>query len=268
MPRSFKYWERMAEVREREERLHNTLFFALLAVGTVVFYILHLNTSEKLEQAILRRNWRKAKQIVEQCQRLPPTRGVSVLVEAIEAKASIEFITLLLAKGADVNERARDDWTPLHSAIFKSASPDVIKLLIRHGADVNARTKCGSAPLHFACGRNAKELVELLLQQLGEGQVNAVNHQRETALHWAAKANALRAAQCLVRAGAKAELVNDKLETAWMLAPSPQMRDLLRRAQVIQSVLLLLLHRGPGATRPAISRLPRDLIRILLRDYL
>ncbi|KAH9255238.1 hypothetical protein BASA81_006678 [Batrachochytrium salamandrivorans] len=266
MPRSFKHWERMAEAREREERLHNTLFFALLAVGTVVFYILHLNTSEKLEQAILRRNWRKAKQIVEQCKRLPPTRGVSVLVEAIEAGASIEFITLLLVKGAGVNERSRDDWTPLHSAIFKSASSEVIKLLIRHGADINARTKCGSAPLHFACGRNAKELVELLLGCAGI-QVNAINHQRETALHWAAKANALRAAQCLVRAGAKVELVNDKLENAWMLAPSPQMRDLLRRAGVIQSVLLLL-HRSPSVTRPAISRLPRDLIRILLRDYL
>lgn len=93
--------------RQQSERVQTILFWGLAAVAGIVFYILHMNTSEKLQRAIARRNWRGAKKLLEECPKLPETKTLGVLVEAIEAGAAIDFVEKLLKKGANPNERSR-----------------------------------------------------------------------------------------------------------------------------------------------------------------
>lgn len=59
----------------------------------------------------------------------------------------------LLAKGADVNKRDHEQWTPLMTAAFQAArdpkAVPMVKLLLAHGADANA-SKEGTTALHVA----------------------------------------------------------------------------------------------------------------------
>jgi uncharacterized protein len=51
-----------------------------------------------------------------------------------------ELLELLLAQGADIQQRGHNDWTPLHwAAVNDDAS--AVEFLLGHGADPNARTR-------------------------------------------------------------------------------------------------------------------------------
>ena len=77
---------------------------------------------------------------------------VSVRAERLEfplsdAKAEVwwktvtpETIADYVAKGADVNAKDENGWTPLHVAGGFNQNPAVIKALVRLGADVNAKS--------------------------------------------------------------------------------------------------------------------------------
>ena len=76
---------------------------------------------------------------------------------------SVVIAEYLIAKGADVNARMRQQVTPLHALALSSGNVDLARLLIRKGADVNARDVTGSTPLEHAARRGAKALIDLLL---------------------------------------------------------------------------------------------------------
>jgi len=72
----------------------------------------------------------------------------------------LETAALLLERGADIEARDQNGWTPLHMA----DSPEAVAFLVEHGADVNAVDDSGFTPLGRALG---KELVEAALRQHG-----------------------------------------------------------------------------------------------------
>jgi hypothetical protein len=76
-----------------------------------------------------------------------------------------EVAELLLAKGADVNAKNNDGFTPLHSAAAQGHK-DVAELLLAKGADANAKDKDGYIPLYWAAQMQHDELVTLLAPSL------------------------------------------------------------------------------------------------------
>lgn len=60
-----------------------------------------------------------------------------------------EVVELLIAKGAEINAKAKDGDTPLHDASYEG-KVGVAELLIARGADVNAADKSGDTPLVYA----------------------------------------------------------------------------------------------------------------------
>jgi ankyrin repeat protein len=52
----------------------------------------------------------------------------------------LEIVKLLLASGADPNQRGINDWTPLHSAVAYR-NLDAIRILVDAGADPHLRTR-------------------------------------------------------------------------------------------------------------------------------
>lgn len=90
-----------------------------------------------------------------------------------------ELTRILIAEGADVNERAGElEWLPLHFA----QSVPCIKVLLAEGADVNAVNKEGVSALHNYNYYSADcvEQVELLLRR--GAWVNPRNKQGKTPL--------------------------------------------------------------------------------------
>ncbi|HJS23338.1 MAG TPA: ankyrin repeat domain-containing protein [Pyrinomonadaceae bacterium] len=92
---------------------------------------------------------------------------------------SAEIMTLLLAKGADVNFLGRDGET----ALMEANSVEKAKLLVARGAQVNTTDKEGRTALMFAVVRGDVEVVETLLQAGGDASV--VNQEGATALMYA-----------------------------------------------------------------------------------
>ena len=67
----------------------------------------------------------------------------------------------LIEHGADVNGKAVNDLTALHTAAARG-NLEAAKLLLDHGADVNATSTDGKTPLDYAQERNHPEMVEFL----------------------------------------------------------------------------------------------------------
>jgi hypothetical protein len=68
--------------------------------------------------------------------------GIPSLFAAIDRQAPgrVEVMRLLLAAGADVQQRGVNDNTPLHYAVARN-DPLIVELLLEHGADPGARTR-------------------------------------------------------------------------------------------------------------------------------
>lgn len=69
--------------------------------------------------------------------------GFPSLIAALscgERRDMYEILELLLAHGADIQQRGFNDYTPLHFAVGQQ-DVKAIELLLKHGADPNARTR-------------------------------------------------------------------------------------------------------------------------------
>lgn len=72
--------------------------------------------------------------------------GVTPLAWAVLGR-QIEAVELLIQKGADINAKNNDTFTPLHTAAFLGEYA-IAQLLVNNGADVNAKNEDGDAPMN------------------------------------------------------------------------------------------------------------------------
>jgi uncharacterized protein len=151
----------------------------------------------------------------------------------------LNFIRLLLAKGADVNARSTrnvrgpgtNGVTPFWLAAW-AADPESMKLLVASGADPKAANPQGTTPLmvaagviHEAGGPNvsedrALEAVKLCVEWGNDVNAQSVGH-GETALHGAAYRGmhgGARISKYLIEKGARVNVKNKRDWTPYMLA--------------------------------------------------
>ena len=111
--------------------------------------------------------------------------GYSPLHRAVEGHSdtvwetkNLDIIELLLEKGADVNGKDDNHYTPLHLSLNSNIS----KLLIDHGADVNVKDCSGGTPLHSIIFEEDKDLVALLITNGAD--LNSMNEDGQTPLDY------------------------------------------------------------------------------------
>ena len=125
-----------------------------------------------------------------------------------------EFVEMFLEAGIDANVKDELDRTPAHWATGshgKNKDPAVLKALIKRGADVNAREREGYTPLHEATRKNAS--ADMLKTLIGEGaDVHAKEKRYENTPLFFVAGNVARA-QVLLDAGADIEARNKSGET-------------------------------------------------------
>ena len=85
-----------------------------------------------------------------------------LLYSAFNGKQDV--VVFLIKQGADVNVASRiTGWTPLHVAADKGHL-EVVKTLVGAGANVNAKDKVGMTPIRSAIGDGHKDVIEFLKQ--------------------------------------------------------------------------------------------------------
>ena len=114
----------------------------------------------------------------------------------------VRVAELLLNRGADVNTRRDDHWTPLHLASLWGKL-DIVQLLIRYGAEVNAVDDFGKTPLHevsqgeYESQQDGVRIAQLLLDHGAD--VNAQSRAGDTPLTLASRSESLKLAELLLK---------------------------------------------------------------------
>lgn len=135
---------------------------------------------------------------------------------------SAEVVTLLVAHGADVNEKDQFGVTPLVAAA-RQGNKDVIETLIAHGADINPKECSDQIPLfaaipfYYPIGGKSDDVIQLLISK--GAKVNATDCKGMTALHVAASRDLGDTAVLLVLDGADVNAKNDAGQTPFDVAP-------------------------------------------------
>jgi ankyrin len=113
----------------------------------------------------------------------------------------VRVAQLLLDRGADINTRRKDDWTPLHLASYLG-NAEIVQLLIDHGAEVDVMDDFGKTPLHdvsngkYESQEDGVRVARLLLDH-GAG-VNAKSKSGDTPLELASITGRLMLAELFI----------------------------------------------------------------------
>jgi ankyrin repeat protein len=100
----------------------------------------------------------------------PALQNIFAQVEALEAlhraavDGEIEQVKLLISKGADVNAKNGDGWTPLQYAASRGHM-EIVELLLAHDADVHISGEDNLTAAEYAMKNNHTEVVQLLISK-------------------------------------------------------------------------------------------------------
>ena len=142
----------------------------------------------------------------------------------------VASVNAIIARGADVNTRTEDGWTPLMLATIKGHT-EIVQALLKQGADVNARNKKGWTALMFAVSMGDIETMRVIID--GNAEIDARDNDGKTVLMQATGENNIESLRVLLEHGADVNVVDRLGETALTIAARrgyPEIVELLKRA--------------------------------------
>ena len=128
-----------------------------------------------------------------------PVEGATPLWSA-STLGRIDFVKVLLARGANIEHTTESRSTPLRGAAFDGHC-EVCEFLLDQGADIDKPNQVGQSPLTIAAAMQKDDCVNLLISK--GANVNHKGHNGDTPLHVSVESGAVEIAKVLVEAGAK-----------------------------------------------------------------
>ncbi|CAG2217454.1 ANKTM1 [Mytilus edulis] len=134
-----------------------------------------------------------------------------------------KIIEVLLKYNADKNVKGPYGVAPLHLAA-RNNCVEAVKMLIQQGASVDVREAKQKTPLHVAARRGNIPVIKVLLDS-DQCDVNAVDEDRQTALHEATAHKQEKTVQFLVQNGANIFATDINDFTPFFLSAAEDMKD-------------------------------------------
>lgn len=147
--------------------------------------------------------------------------GRDALMYALERKPNPTIIRMLLDKETDVNLVDYMGTPLLHGAL---RNYDVLKMILDAGADPKARTASGRTPL-FGYGTRDEKILKLLLERGVD--INAQDAEGDTVLMETVSFGENNWTKILLKYGANPTIKNKSGLTAFDLAPTDEIRQIL-----------------------------------------
>jgi ankyrin repeat protein len=143
---------------------------------------------------------------------------------------------LIMNKGGDPNKPNPKGFTPFMTLISTRNRKMVKYLIDTKKVDVNKVTGDKMlSPLKVATTSGTADILSDIVEA-GVDDINKKDHEGNTALHYAAKANDIKKVKVLLKAGANPQVLNKKKETPFQIARTLQekgdsrMYDLIKNA--------------------------------------
>jgi len=138
---------------------------------------------------------------------------------------------LLLEFQANPNAKSIHGNTPLHACFHYDTPIETIHLLINCGAKINDKNDHGMTCLHFAAVKNPEKMETLLSYK---PNINALNHEGQSALHIAVRYFQITIVKLLLENGADAQQKDYKEQSPLDLAWDLSNRYSLDKDEIIQ----------------------------------
>lgn len=137
-----------------------------------------------------------------------PNKEGAKCIHIAAIRGHVDVVKAVVAKGENVDCRTKDGFTPLHLAV-KFGKQDLVEALLGLGANLQLKAiKQGETALHLATlVSDGQDCVDLLIRSGAD--VDEVDNRQETALHFASRANNIKACELLLNDGAKIDLQNE-----------------------------------------------------------
>lgn len=158
-----------------------------------------------------------------------PNKEGAKCIHIASIRGHVDVVKAIVAKGESVDCRTKDGFTPLHLAV-KFGQQALVEALLGLGANLQLNAvKGGETALHLATlVSDGQDCVDLLIRSGAD--VDAVDKQSETPLHFACRANNIKAVELLLNDGAKIDLQNDKGENILHVCVKESNLELIRDA--------------------------------------
>ena len=132
------------------------------------------------------------------------------------SRGSVEALSLLLKAGAMLDVQDFNEMYPISLAIYGN-HVEAVKFLVKSGAKINKPSFKKLTALHMALEKNINPQIPLHLIQAG-ANVNAVDEDGNTPLHYAVEIRNMEIVKALIKAGAELEAGNGGRNTPLMMA--------------------------------------------------
>ncbi|XP_072017913.1 LOW QUALITY PROTEIN: uncharacterized protein [Amphiura filiformis] len=181
-----------------------------------------------------------------------------------DTNVDLEFVEIILHRGANVNCTDKHGQTILHEAC-RAWEIDVAQFLIENGADVNKADLHGRSPMHVAAAVDYPEMLMLLSENGGNIEC-LTKGENQTPMHYAARNDACSALRVLQKAGANIHCRDYKgrtpLQVAAELDRSETAKFLLElgadasdKDDAGQPALVLMIVKMPAVAGEALNQL-------------
>eukprot|EP00794_Sanderia_malayensis_P014118 gene14118-15594_t len=118
-----------------------------------------------------------------------------------EEQINVDFVNSLLNGGADINVTDRYGQTIMHEVV-RQWHMDIAEFVMECGAEIDRPDSFGRTPLHLAAAINCPEMIVWLIEN-GADIHRRTKREAQTAIHYAAKYNAVEALKTLLQYNAK-----------------------------------------------------------------
>ncbi|KAG4438868.1 hypothetical protein IFR05_005657 [Cadophora sp. M221] len=192
------------------------------------------------------------------------TDARSVLSWAIMGHSPERTVSLLIARGAELNHRDKEGGTHLHFAC-RLGLTWLIHTLIEAGADINELADTGETSLHMGVQSGSQAVVEILLES---GADSNVKDKIGSSLHRAVSTGQTEISKTLIEYGSDIEALDKDGNTPLLLACTQGLTDLVE--VLLESGANMFIKNVSGTTplRVSLDRYSthggNDIIRVLL----